>query len=135
MTVRQIQFGIAAVFFILGGWAMLAPGHVIETVVQPEHQRFDRLTLLCMACFGAQACLAGLFISFSRFTQTTFLAYGVALLPFFGFNYWFTRVEPIFNSLGLIDLVGNVVMLGLCIFGWRAVRRETAIAASQWTGS
>jgi hypothetical protein len=119
MGVRQIQFGLAAVFFILGGWAMLAPHHVIATVVRPEFQNFNRLTIICMACFGAQACLAGLFIAFSQFTRTTFLAYGIALLPFFGFNYWFTRVEPVFNSLGLIDLVGNIVMLGLCYFGWR----------------
>jgi hypothetical protein len=118
MSVRQIQLGLAAVFFTLGGWAMLAPRHVIETVVRPEFQNFDRLTIICMACFGAQACLAGLFISFSRFTRTTFLAYGIALLPFFGFNYWFTRVEPVFNSLGLIDLVGNITMLALCYYGW-----------------
>jgi hypothetical protein len=119
MSVRQIQLGLAAVFFALGGWAMLAPHHVIETVVRPEFQSFDRLTIICMACFGAQACLAGLFISFSRFTRATFLAYGIALLPFFGFNYWFTRVEPVFNSLGLIDLVGNIIMLALCYYGWR----------------
>jgi hypothetical protein len=124
MTVRQIQYGLAAVFFILGGWAMLAPRHVIETVIRPEFQSFDRLTIICMACFGAQACLAGLFISFSRFTRTTFLAYGIALLPFFGFNYWFTRVEPIFNSLGLIDLVGNMTMLALCVYGWRQASKE-----------
>jgi hypothetical protein len=119
VTVRQIQLGLAAIFFILGGWAMLAPRHVIETVVRPEFQNFDRLTIICMACFGAQACLAGLFISFSRFTRATFLAYGIALLPFFGFNYWFTRIEPVFNSLGLIDLAGNITMLALCYYGWR----------------
>jgi hypothetical protein len=129
MTVRQIQFGLAAVFFILGGWAMLAPRHVIETVIRPEFQSFDRLTIICMACFGAQACLAGLFISFSRFTRTTFLAYGIALLPFFGFNYWFTRVEPVFNSLGLIDLVGNITMLGLCYYGWRQASTEASTAS------
>jgi hypothetical protein len=129
MTVRQIQFGLAAVFFILGGWAMLAPRHVIETVIRPEFQSFDRLTIICMACFGAQACLAGLFIAFSRFTHTTFLAYGIALLPFFGFNYWFTRVEPVFNSLGLIDLVGNITMLGLCYYGWRQASKEASTAS------
>ena len=101
---------------------MLAPSHVIATVVRPEYQRFDRLTVLCMACFGAQACLAGLFISFSHFTKTTFLAFGIALLPFFVFNFWFTRVEPIFNSLGLIDLAGNIIMLSLCYKGWRKAR-------------
>lgn len=124
MRVIHVQFALASVFFVLGGWAMLAPRHVIETVVRPEFQNFDRLTLLCMACFGAQACLAGLFISFSRFTRRTFLAYAIALIPFFVFNYWSTRLNPIFNSLGAIDLAGNFIMLALCIYGWRLARHE-----------
>lgn len=119
MQVWHYQYGLAAIFFSLGGWAMLAPRHVIDTVVRPEYQSFDRLTIIAMACFGAQACLAGLFIAFSRFTRITFLAYGIALLPFFVFNYWFSRIEPVFNSLGLIDFAGNLIMLAFCYFGWR----------------
>ena len=54
-------------------------------------------TALMMGCFGAQAILAGLFAFFSRFTRTTFLVYGIALLPFFWFNYWFVFVVPMFS--------------------------------------
>lgn len=124
MSVRQIQLGLASVFFILGGWALLAPQHVIDTVVLPRWNDGNRLAAFAIGCFGAQAWLAGLFIAFTRFSATTFLAYGIALIPFFVFNWWFTFVDPIFNRLGLIDAVGNIVMLVLCVYGWRKARSE-----------
>jgi hypothetical protein len=124
VTVRQIQLGIAAVFFVLGGWALFAPAHVIATVVTPQYQSEDYLAVLTMACFGAQAWLAGLFAATSRFTKWTFAAYGLALLPLFVFDYWFTRVVPVFNHISIFDLIGNVVMLILCVYGWRSASRE-----------
>ena len=119
MTPKQIQFLIASVFFILGGWALFFPEHVINTVFLPEYREPGRAMPFMMACFGAQAYLAGLFAAFSRFTSTTFLAYGVALIPFFGFNYYFTFHDPIFTFMGLVDAIGNIIMLALCYIGWR----------------
>lgn len=119
MSPKQIQFFIALVFFILGGWALFFPEHVIETVFLPEYRESGRAMPFMMACFGAQAYLAGLFAAFSRFTSTTFLAYGIALIPFFIFNYYFTFHDPIFTFMGLIDAIGNIVMLVLCYIGWR----------------
>ena len=63
--------------------------------------------------------ISGLFAGFSRFTRTTFLAYGVALLPFFLFNFWFTFVDPVFTLVGLLDAAGNLIMLALCVAGYR----------------
>ena len=125
MTVRQIQWGLASVFFILGGWALVAPGHVIAMTFLPEYRPAPGATgaaailPFAVACFGAQAMISGLFAAFSRFTRATFLAYGIALLPFFAFNWWFTFVDPVFTWLGLLDAAGNMVMLALCVVGWR----------------
>ncbi len=119
VTVRRIQWGIAAVFFVLGGWALIGPRSVIDLTFLPEYREGGRILPFAVACFGAQAMISGLFAAFSRFTRATFLAYGVALLPFFAFNWWFTFVDPVFTSLGLLDAVGNVVMLALCVVGWR----------------
>ena len=47
-----------------------------------------------------------------------FLAYGLALLPFFVFDYYFYAVEPMLTPIGLLDAVGNVIMLWLCWIGW-----------------
>jgi len=125
MTIRQIQWALASVFFVLGGWALLAPRSVIELTFLPQYRPGPEaegaaaILPFAVACFGAQAMISGLFAAFSRFTRATFLAYGIALLPFFAFNWWFTFVDPVFTRLGLLDAVGNVAMLALCVLGWR----------------
>lgn len=119
MNALLIQRAIAAVFFVLGGWALLAPQSVVDLVLLPQYREGPALAFV-VGCFGAQAMIAGLFATFARFTRATFLAYGIALIPFFAFNWWFTFVDPYFTMLGLLDAVGNVVMLVLCYFGWRS---------------
>ncbi|GAA0643457.1 hypothetical protein [Brevundimonas lenta] len=119
LTARRIQWGIAAVFFVLGGWALVAPQSVIDLTFLPQHRIDAPILPFVVACFGAQAMISGLFAAFSKFTKTTFLAYGIGLLPFFWFNWWFTFVDPVFTPLGLLDAVGNSIMLGLCVLGWR----------------
>ena len=68
--------------------------------------------------------LSGVFAAFSRFTRTTFLVYGIALLPFFGFNYWFVFVVPVFNEWMALDFVCNAAMLLLCVIGYRGMPRS-----------
>jgi len=119
MSVRTIQYLLGSVFFVLGGWALLAPASVVELGVRPEYQSDAYLVNFAIACFGAQAMISGVFAAFSRFTKTTFLAYGIVLLPFFVFNYWFFFVEPVLTPIGLLDFVGNVIMMTLCVIGWR----------------
>lgn len=116
---RQIQLALAAVFFVLGGWCVLAPDSVIDLTIRPAHQAHTPLVRLLVGGFGAQALIAGLFAAFSRFTRTTFLAYGIALLPFFVFDWWFYVRTPILTEIGMLDALGNVIMLWLCVLGWR----------------
>lgn len=123
MSVRQIQWALASVFFVLGGWCLIAPANVMALTIRPQYRSDEFIALFAFSCFGAQAILAGLFAAFSRFTKTTFLAYGVALLPFFVFNYWFFVVTPVLTVIGLLDAVGNLMMLGLCVLGWRKAPR------------
>lgn len=118
MTAQTAQRGIAAIFLILGTWCLVAPQSVLTLGLRPEYQTDELLARVLMGCFGAQAVLAGLFAAFSIFTRRTFLAFGIALLPFFLFDYWFYAVEPLFNELVLMDAVGNLIMLWLCWIGW-----------------
>lgn len=118
MTARNAQRGIAAIFLILGTWCLVAPQSILTLGLRPEYQTDELLANVLMGCFGAQAVLAGLFAAFSIFTRRTFLAFGIALLPFFVFDYWFYAVEPLFNELVLMDAVGNLIMLWLCWIGW-----------------
>ena len=119
MTVLAIQRGIAAVFLILGGWCLLLPQSVLDLTVRPEWHSDDAIVPILVAAFGAQAVIAGLFAWTARFTRTTFLVYGIALLPFFVFDYWAYAVARMITPLGLLDAVGNLIMLVLCYMGWR----------------
>ena len=126
MNRQTIQYLLAAVFFVLGGWCLVSPGSVMALCIAPAYRTEAPLAAFAIGCFGAQALIAGLFAATARFTKTTFLAYGLALIPFFVFDWYFTAVVPLFTAIGLLDAVGNVIMLGLCWMGWRAVEREAA---------
>jgi hypothetical protein len=123
---RIAQWLLAVPFLVLGGWCLLFPGMVEVLSLTPEHRIETPASRVLLGCFGAQALISGLFAAFSRFTRLTFLVYGIALLPFFWFNYHFTMIVPIFTPVMLIDLVSNLIMLGLCVFGWRALAPVSA---------
>jgi len=130
MSARTIQFGaqflIAAVFLLLGGWALFAPSSVIDLAVTEAYQDSTFLTRFAIACFGAQAVLFGLMALVVRWSARGFLAYAVFLLPFFVFNWYFHYEVPVLTSIGMLDFAGNVVMFVLAIIGWRAARSEAA---------
>ena len=120
MSDRTIQLALASVFFVLGGWCLVSPTSVLDLAITPEYRSDAPIVPLLMGAFGAQALIAGLFAAFSRFNKATYVAYGLALLPFFLFDYWFYFVEPMLTKIGLLDAVGNAVMLLMCALGWRA---------------
>ena len=126
MSARSTQWWLASVFFVLGGWCLVSPASVLALAITPAYQSNARIVPILVGAFGAQALIAGLFAAFARFEQRTFIAYGVALPPFFVFDYWFYAVSPMLTWMGLLDAIGNVVMLGLCIHGWGAAKAEKA---------
>ena len=121
---RIAQSLIAAVFLLLGGWALLAPASVIELAITEAYRDSTFLTRFTMACFGAQAVLFGLMTLAVRWSARGFLVFAVLLLPFFGFNYRFHYEVPVLTSIGMLDFAGNAVMLVCAIIGWQAARRE-----------
>jgi hypothetical protein len=128
MSVRTIQYLLASVFFVLGGWCLFWPSSVVDLAFRPEFQSDARIVPILMACFGAQAVIAGTFAAFATFTRATFAAYAVVLLPFFVFDYWFYVVDPIMTEFLLLDAVGNAIMLALCYLGWRKAPAAAADA-------
>ncbi|HEV2568502.1 hypothetical protein [Sphingomonas sp.] len=82
MSVRAIQYLLASVFLVLGGWCLISPASVLALAIRPEYQSDAPIVPVLIGAFGAQALIAGLFATFSDFRKRTFLAYGVALLPF-----------------------------------------------------
>lgn len=116
--VKTIQYLIAAVFFVLGGWCLVAPLEVAGLAFKPQYRLDHPTVALVMGCFGAQAMLAGVFAAFSRFTRTTFLAFAIAVLPFLFFDYHFYFEVPMFTRLIFLDAVGNLIFIVLCVYGY-----------------
>jgi hypothetical protein len=74
--------------------------------------------MLLMRCFGAQALTTGLLLSTSEMSAKSFTSFGLAMIPYLGFNAWFL-VGPgrgMFTGFLWLDFVGNVVFLGGSIF-------------------
>jgi hypothetical protein len=120
MTATTIQRGIAAVFIILGGWCLVSPTSVIALTLQPDYREGAGMAF-AVGCFGAQALIAGLFAATARFTRATFASYGVMLIGFLAFDYWFGVAQPVMSPLGAgLDAAGNLIMIVLCWLGWRS---------------
>ncbi len=126
MTPRILQTLLALVFLILGAWCLFFPSTVIAVTFRPEFATETKTAQFLMGCFGAQAVLAGVLILAARFTAKTFLVFGlVGSIPFFGFNLWFTLVDPVLNAWMLLDTAGNLGILVCGLWGWALTRRET----------
>lgn len=119
---------LALPFLVLGGWCLVTPHMVERLSISPDYQHLSATSALFIGCFGAQAVLGGLFIAFSHWTKRTFAIYGAALLPFFWFNYYFVFVVPVMTRWMALDLVSNLFMLGLCIWGYRTAPKALAPA-------
>ena len=120
MTPLTCQRIIAFMFLGMGGWCLVAPATINAWAIRPEAQVDGATFRLMIGCFGAQAMLVGLVAATARFTRATFLAFGLAMLPFFAFNYWFYFQQPILNELMALDFIANVVFVVLCVVGFRA---------------
>jgi hypothetical protein len=123
ITSKHVQYALASVFVVLGGWCLASPSSVLALAIRPEFQSDAPIVPILIGAFGAQALIAGLFAALSEFKKRTFLAYGVALLPFFVFDWYFYYQEPMLTEVGMLDALGNIFMLGLCWLGWRRAPR------------
>lgn len=125
---------IASVFGILGGWALIRPHQVLRLGVRtippshasstkkhtslPPRPHFDTLHVLLMQCFGAQAILNAITLASAQSLGPIFYRnFAIALIPFFGFNYYYVKVVPMFTKLMWVDALGTAVMLGGCVYG------------------
>lgn len=124
MSTRALQSILASVFLVLGGWCVIAPGSVVALAFRPAFRSSAPIVPSLVAAFGSQALISGLFAGFARFTRRTFLVYGVGLIPFFVFDYYFYAVRPVLTAVGLLDLAGNLAMAAVCWLGWKSAAAE-----------
>lgn len=109
--VHRIQTTMAVGYSAMGAWCVLAPASVITLSLTSTFARVDATTMLLMQCFGAQAVTTGLLLGTATMTAASFKAFGLAMLPYLGFNVWF-GVGPgkgMFTPVLGLDFVGNIV--------------------------
>eukprot|EP00416_Gambierdiscus_australes_P008164 CAMPEP_0171123446 /NCGR_PEP_ID=MMETSP0766_2-20121228/107128_1 /TAXON_ID=439317 /ORGANISM="Gambierdiscus australes, Strain CAWD 149" /LENGTH=96 /DNA_ID=CAMNT_0011586317 /DNA_START=41 /DNA_END=328 /DNA_ORIENTATION=+ len=81
---------LASVFLLLGSPCLVAPQIMLRLCIRPEYLAGSDAEWLIMGCFGSQAVLQGVLLSVCRFHASTFLVYGLAICPFYGFNWYFS---------------------------------------------
>ncbi|KAK3326068.1 hypothetical protein B0H66DRAFT_550009 [Apodospora peruviana] len=82
-------------------------------------------TSLFVRCFGAQAMTCGLVLGTSDMTALSFTAFGVAMLPYLGWNYWCSGLGPAGGMVSrwmLMDFLGNCFFLGGSLYCARLLR-------------
>jgi hypothetical protein len=119
---RHLQYLLASVFVVLGGWCVVFPSSVVALCFRADYQSTAPIVPIIVACFGLQALISGLFAATSQFTRWTYMAYGIALIPFFVGDVYFYAWKPVLTEVGMADFLGNTVMLVVCILGWRSHR-------------
>ncbi|MGJ8663358.1 MAG: hypothetical protein ACSHWU_06895, partial [Marinicella sp.] len=101
------------------------PWTVESLVFNPDFYVGNISSAILMGCFGAQAVLTGTVILASKFRPSTFLIFGVlGSIPFFVFNYYFYYINPVFSSWMVLDFLGNIIILVLCLLGYRLSKLE-----------
>ncbi len=120
------QTFMGTVFTGMGLATMALPNQVIKYCFTKEYLSdlpvdssgnhiYPRSLILFAQCFGSQASLCGLLILTSKFRKSTYRYFGLAMIPYFIFDYyfWHTKALTTFGALG--DGVGNVIF-SICAY-------------------
>ena len=104
------------------------PYSVIALGFTPKYIKMStETTCLFARCFGAQAMTCGLLLGTSNMTLSSFTAFGLAMIPYIGWNFWYSGIGPARGTMtGLIwaDLVGNVFFMSGSLWCAKLLREE-----------
>ncbi|KAJ3075372.1 hypothetical protein HDU98_008326 [Podochytrium sp. JEL0797] len=111
---------LSATYIGLGGWCLVHPPSVVNlcfvnTLPEPTG-RFD----LALRCFGAQACLVGTMWAVTKPKgRYTYAVWAAAMVPFIVFDAMAYQYGMLTFFGFAVDLVGNLVQMGICYSAWR----------------
>jgi hypothetical protein len=119
------QHVMGVTFTAMGLGTMMFPVSGLGLFIDPSIHAYcftgnevNPVAKLLWQCFGAQATLCGVLILSCKFTKKTFRNFGLAIIPFFAFDYLAYRAGYI-TLLGAVgDLIGNIVFTTLSYLGY-----------------
>ena len=91
---------------------LLHPSSVLQLGLTPPYLAMcNATTTLFTRCFGAQAMTCGLVLGTATMTPFSFTAFGVAMVPYIVWNYWYGigPARGVVTSMMWLDFAGNVV--------------------------
>ena len=127
MDIERIQLVMGSVFTGMGLVTMLFPTTTAELSLRKEFLGNDGVTpavKLIMQCFGSQASLCGLLILSSKFTAKTYRNFGLAMIPYFIFDYHFWRIGALSTFGAVGDAVGNIIFSACCYAGYSRLKNN-----------
>lgn len=119
---KPTRYAIATGFLSFGIVAFVAPDFIQALMVRPEFHSGFPIVSLAIAALGAHAIAAGIFAAIRNFKSWTFLGFGTAMLPIFVMDYWLYAIAGAFNPMILLHAGGMLVMLALCVRGFRVMQ-------------
>lgn len=120
------QIFMGTVFTGMGLITLTFPHKVIEFAFTDDYLGKAGVTKplkLTMRCFGSQATLCGVLILSSKFSADTFKIFGLAMIPYFAFDYmaWKSGALTPLGAIG--DAVGNFIFSVCCLVGYSALKK------------
>ena len=128
--IKNTQVFMGTVFTGMGLVTILLPSEVAKLSFSSSFLGKEGVTpalKLVMQCFGSQASLCGLLILTSNFSRRTFKYFGLAMVPYFIFDYYFWHIGALtlFGALG--DGIGNAIFGACCYLGYRTSKEENCV--------
>ena len=119
------QLILGGVFSAMGLGTMLLPRQLLPLSLT-NYSKSDSTDLtLTFRCFGAQATLCGLILLSCEPSKKLYRNFGLAILPFFVFDFlaWEQGLITTFGAIG--DAAGNIVFSVCAYQGYRRADNET----------
>ncbi|KAH7355406.1 hypothetical protein BKA65DRAFT_498348 [Rhexocercosporidium sp. MPI-PUGE-AT-0058] len=126
-TVRRIQVAMATAYTSAGAWYLPPLSRpFLRLSLAPAFFNQAYTTQLLMQCFGAQAMTVGLLLGVSDMTVKSFTCFGLAMVPYLGFNVWFLGGpgRGVFSRWLWADFVGNIVFFGGSLVAAKLLRDD-----------
>jgi len=121
-----MQLAIAAGFLSFAG-AWLASPEALEQAFARDPVAQLPVVPLALGALAMHAIAAGLFAAFRRFNSWTYPGFALSFLPVFAADYWLYAVSGAFNEMAVVHAGGMIVILALCVCGFRLSRRDEAV--------
>lgn len=125
---KTLQRIMGGTFFAMGVGTMLFPSTVIDLCFSPEYFNNSQGERFLMSCFGSQATLQGLLLLTCEMKQSTWLKWGLGIIPFVVFDVYTCPKGPypLVTWLGAAgDGLGNAIFLTCCYLAYRQSSPKT----------